>query len=114
MKLPGNHNYTGTPSAGTQFWVVFFLFIGHDCKPKLVFSKVSTNPCLCSNTAIIVPLLITQATQQLAHGGGLYAGEGVGGGDIIGSDVELDKVEDGRIRLQHPKRKHLGSGQHTT
>ena len=53
-------------------------------------------------------LLIPQHTQQLAHGGGLHAGEGVGGGDIIDSDVELDKVEDGRIiRLQHPRNKHL-------
>ena len=68
---------------------------------------------ICSNTTIILPLLVPQATQQLVHGGGLNAGEGVGGGDIIGSDVELDKVEDGRIRLQHPKRKQLGSGQHT-
>ena len=43
--LFGHHNYTGTPSAATQFWAVFFPFIGLDFKPKcydLVFSMVNT------------------------------------------------------------------------
>ena len=43
--LFGHHNYTGTPSAATQFWAVFFPFIGLDFKPKcygLVFSTVNT------------------------------------------------------------------------
>ena len=59
-----------------------------------------------------LPLLDPQSAQQLAHVGGLHTGERVGDGDLIDSDVELDKVEDGRIvRLQHPKSKHLESGQ---
>jgi hypothetical protein len=50
----------------------------------------------------LLPLLVPQPAQQLAHGSGFHAGEGVDGCDIIDSDVELDKVKDGRIvRLQY-------------
>ena len=45
LMLFGHQNYAGTPSAATQFWAVFFPFIGLDFKPKcydLVFSMVNT------------------------------------------------------------------------
>ena len=45
----------------------------------------------------LLPLLVLQPAQQLAHGSGLHAGEGVGGGDISDSDVDVV------FRLQHPK-----------
>jgi len=51
----------------------------------------------------VFPLLISQATQQLAEGSGLCAGEGVGGGDKVHSNEQLGKVQDSGVRrLQDP------------